>query len=173
MNESDQNHQKVTAAVDALLAKKQDGTLQCGVKSNSLPSLLRQRLSDLRTLNEDISASAIATELKAVGCEVSASTIQRLLREPRALKRVRQSTTPTPRLVDAGKSHGNEAVAKPPRQTESQETTSMPADPKSASTNESDDLLKQMQEEDGNTAFLPSKRIASLKSKASEQHANP
>jgi len=144
MNESKENIEKVEAAVDVLLQKKQQGQLQGDKNRNSLSELLRQRISDLKTLNSDISIATIASELTKAGCRVSASTVQRVLQEATPKRKLRTAKeTNAPKVV---KAISSAPVAAQQKMTDAEA------------------LLKQMCQEDNNAAHnTENKRIANLK----------
>jgi len=77
MNEPNINQQNIGAALDAVKERHSRGEF-VGDQSVSLTSALRQRLPDLKELNRDHSASAIALALTQEGFKVSASTVQRV-----------------------------------------------------------------------------------------------
>ena len=88
MNEPNLNQQNIGAALDAVKERHSRGEL-VGDQSISLTSALRQRLPDLKELNRDHSASAIASALTQEGFKVSASTVQRVLQEAPAKRKPR------------------------------------------------------------------------------------
>lgn len=149
MNEPKENIEKVEAAVDVLLQKKQQGQLQGDKNRNSLSELLRQRISDLKTLNSDISIATIASELTKAGCRVSVSTVQRVLQGATPKRKPR-----TPHPTDVTKSP-TKVTSKP---------LPITLKPEADASLDAEALLRKMQEEEG-TLITPqeTKRIATLK----------
>lgn len=161
MSEPQNNSIKVKAAVDAVLRKQQDGQLSSS-KRGSMASELRHRITDLQTLNDNLSAAAIATELTAAGCPVSASTVQRVLRETPPGKRKKGATIPA--TMDAGKQPlvAPVTLVAPPAPT----VVPKPASPTPAAPATATDaaaLLAKMQKENQHPSENPEKRTATLK----------
>ncbi len=144
MNESNIKQQNIGAALDAVKERHSRGEL-IGDQSISLTSALRQRLPDLKELNRDHSASAIASALTQEGFTVSASTVQRVL----------QGTPAKTRKPRTAKETDVTKVVKP--------IASAPVAAQQKMT-DAEALLKQMCQEDNNTTQeTENKRIATLK----------
>jgi len=144
MNEPNLNQQNIGAALDAVKERHSRGEL-VGDQSISLTSALRQRLPDLKELNRDHSASAIASALTQEGFTVSASTVQRVL----------QGTPAKTRKPRTAKETDVTKVVKP--------IASAPVAAQQKMT-DAEALLKQMCQEDNNTTQeTENKRIATLK----------
>ena len=144
MHESNLNQQNIGAALDAVKERHLRGEL-VGDQSISLTSALRQRLPDLKELNRDHSASAIASALTQEGFTVSASTVQRVL----------QGTPAKTRKPRTAKETDVTKVVKP--------IASAPVAAQQKMT-DAEALLKQMCQEDNNTTQeTENKRIATLK----------
>ena len=144
MNEPNLNQQNIGAALDAVKERHSRGEL-VGDQSISLTSALRQRLPDLKDLNRDHSASAIASALTQEGFTVSASTVQRVL----------QGTPAKTRKPRTAKETDVTKVVKP--------IASAPVAAQQKMT-DAEALLKQMCQEDNNTTQeTENKRIATLK----------
>jgi len=158
MNESTESNKNVTAAVDALVAKKQQGNLPRTGRKNSLASLLRQRIDALKSLHEDLSASALASELSSVGFKVSASTVQRVLRDSTLPKR--RKTSGTPIQIPATKPGTRSTTAA------SHAPVTPPPAVKTKNPTDTEALLKKMQKEAGLIDTDSIKTTASLKTKS-------
>ena len=143
MNEPNLNQQNIGSALDAVKERHSRGEL-IGDQSVSQASLLRQRLPDLKELNRDHSASAIASALTQEGFKVSASTVQRVLQEAPAKRKPR--TAKETDVTKVVKAISSAPVAAQQKMTDAEA------------------LLKQMCQEDNNTTQqTENKRIATLK----------
>jgi len=152
MNEPNLNQQNIGAALDAVKERHLRGEL-VGDQSISLTSALRQRLPDLKELNRDHSASAIASALTQEGFKVSASSVQRVLQESTGTKRKPR----TARIPDSEKQIEVATLAHP---TSAQsESVAMKTATDAAS------LLKKLREETGLPEAHGPKTVASLKTK--------
>ena len=144
MNEPNINQQNIGAALDAVKERHSRGEL-VGDQSISLTSALRQRLPDLKDLNRDHSASAIASALTQEGFTVSASTVQRVLQGTPAKTRKPRTAKETD-VTKVVKAISSAPVAAQQKMTDAEA------------------LLKQMCQEDNNTTQeTENKRIATLK----------
>jgi len=140
MKNSESEPNNIDTAVNTVLRKQELGQLQSG-RRNSLASRLRERITDLKNLNSDVSAATIASELTQAGCKISASTVQRVLRED-----------PTKRKKSTLKV------------THTQNTNAPSAITPTKNATDAEALLKRMQEEDGQSPkTAETKRTAEFK----------
>jgi hypothetical protein len=152
MNEPNINKQNIGSALDAVRDRQQRGEL-IGDQSISLTSALRQRLPDLKELNRDHSASAIASALTQEGFKVSASSVQRVLQESTGTKRKPR----TARISDSEKQIEVATLAP------SASAPSVTVGIKTGT--EAEYLLKKLREETGLPEAKFLKTVASLKTK--------
>ncbi len=149
MNDSKTTSEALDAAVDALLAKREKGQLLGGTRAG-VAAGLKQRISDLKSLHSDLSATAIAAELTAAGFPVSASTVQRVLREQSATK----PKPRTPKPTDAPKVAVTQTSAPSHKTTETA----------TSATTDAEALLRKLEQENGGANHgNEGKRIATLK----------
>ena len=155
MNEPNISHQNIGAALDAVKLRHTRGEL-IGDQSISLASLLRQRLPELGDLHKEHSASAIATALTQEGFKVSASTVQRVLREGEPVTKQKKRAVTT---TDAGKTKATVLAS-----VASGSGVPPQAGAQAKETTDAEALLKKMQEENGGShTGIEAKRIVSLK----------
>jgi len=149
MKDTKSEPDNVDDAVNAVLAKKELGQLQSS-KRNSLASRLRGRITDLKTLNADVSAATIASELTQAGFKVSASTVQRVLREGKML-------APTKRKKSNSKETNIQTT-----NASSAPSTLENTSPAAKDTTDAEALFRKIQEENGMQTASTSRKTASF-----------